>query len=117
MFGSDDVQANSTEGKVLVGLSVSGEATQRVTLLLLGKSVDGIAQKHICVEGIIFGRNLFLTVAVVHRNGEPCLLGQEASQIEVCGNGVVEIVLVLALGNTLLNTTKTRSNHLSRGID
>ena len=84
-----------------------GEASKRVALLFLCKCLDGIAQKHIRVEGIVLRRNLFLGVTVVHWNGNLGLLWQETSQIEVCGNGVVEVVLVLALCHTLLNTTET----------
>ena len=116
MLASTDIETNARKGEVSVCFSMIGEALQRVALLSIGKSIKRIAKEHIRIEGIVLGRDFFLAVTIVHRNVELRLFGQEATKVELCGNGIVEVVLILTLGNALLNSTKTRCYHLGSSI-
>ncbi len=117
MLLADDVDLHAAEGQVLAHLGVSGQRLQRVALLLGGQGIHGVLQLHVRVEGVVLGLYGLLAVAVVEREVHTRLLGQQAAQVYVRGDGIVDVVLVGAAHHALFDASEAGRLHLGGYVD
>ena len=78
--------------------------------------VEGVFEEHVAVEGIIFGRRLFLAHRVVDGSPEFGFLGQEASEVGLYGEVVLLVVVETPFVQALVDTSEAGSLYMCSDI-
>ena len=79
---------------------------QRVALFVGGQGVEGVAQFHVGVEGVVARRGALLGVGVVDGCVEFHLFGQEFAALQVGGDGILVEVVLAALAYAFLEAAE-----------
>ena len=108
--------AHVGEGEVGIGGLHDGERLDTVALVLRGGDIEGIVENHIIVEGAVTGTYLILRHRVIEGCADLCLFGEELTQFERGGDGVVLLCIRRTLHDALLQTSEAVADIASRHV-
>ena len=111
-FG-DAVEAEIADAEVLRRHHAVCNVLQRVAFGLCGKAFEGFIHRHVGVEGVVHRDGAFLAVGIIDRGVEFNFFGQEASGLDVCGDGVFAQVVVASLAEGFFQSAEAVCLHVS----
>ena len=112
-----DAKADIGEREVGRGLLGDGNALNRVALLPILGTLQGVVQLQVRIQWIVLRSRNLLGHGIIERCRHLHLFGEELAEFYVGGDGIRLIVIGGTLHNTFLQTAEALRHHLSCGID